>query len=78
MSVDRLKRFFSKTVMDSEHSSSLGPQDSVVEPEMAATVVQPVGRSSAVPAVPAAADSGSQITLPVLGTRSVVQHSRFC
>ena len=77
MSVDRLKRFFSKTVMDSEHSSSLGPQDSVVEPEMAATVVQPLGRPAAVPAVPAAADSGSQITLPVLGTRPVVQHQQI-
>ena len=77
MSVDRLKRFFSKTVMDSEHSSSLGPQDSVVEPEMTATVVQPLGRAATVPAVSTAADSGSQITLPVLGTRPVVQHQQI-
>ncbi len=79
MSVDRLKRFFSKTVMDSEQNTSLGPVDSVVEPDPEATVMQ---RSvpPAAPAVtepPATGQARDVVTLPVLGTRSVAEHQQI-
>ena len=49
MSVDRIKRIFSKTVMDTEQHSSLAPNDSVIGPEMDATMVQPMRQSASQP-----------------------------
>ena len=77
MSVDRLKRFFSKTVMDSEHNSSMVLADSLVEPE--ATVMQrsvpPSASAGTEP--PATGQGGNLVTLPVLGTRSVAEHQQI-
>ena len=79
MSVDRLKRFFSKTVMDSEHNSSMVQADSLVEPEPEATVMQrsvpPAASAGKEP--PAARQGGNLVTLPVLGTRSVNEHQQI-
>ena len=77
MSVDRLKRFFSKTVMDSEHNSSMVLADSLVEPE--ATVMQrsvpPSASAGTEP--PATGQGGNLVTLPVLGSRSVAEHQQI-
>ena len=78
MSVDRLKRFFSKTVMESEHSSSMGPADSTADPELDATVVQPIAAAtSALARAPTASGPADLVTLPVLGTRSVTEHQQI-
>ena len=79
MSVDRLKRFFSKTVMDSEQSSRMGPADSSVEPELEATGMQR-SQSPATPddtEPPATGQAGNLVTLPLLGTRSVTEHQQI-
>ena len=77
MSVDRLKRFFSTTVQDSEHGSRVSQTDSMVDTEDA-TVAQPIAAQAPAAAGPAAAAKpGSQITLPVLGTRPVSQHQQI-
>ena len=79
MSVDRLKRFFSKTVMDSEQSSSMGPADSSVEPELVATVMQrlPPPATPDGTELPATSQAGNLVTLPLLGTRSVTEHQQI-
>ena len=79
MSVDRLKRFFSKTVMDSEQSSSMGPADSSVEPELVATVMQRLPPPATPDGTerPATSQAGNLVTLPLLGTRSVTEHQQI-
>ncbi len=80
MSVDRLKRFFSKTVQDSEESSRISTSQGNGGQDPAATVAQQVAPQ---PQAGAEAASASQkpardhITLPILGTRSVTEHQQI-
>ncbi len=80
---DQLKNLFSKKEPDSEMDSrlSLGMPDAAVDP--IATVQMPSGASQSVAAharvvsvKEAVKGSGDQITLPVLGAGTVVQHQR--
>ncbi len=78
MSVDRLKRFFSKTVLDSQNSSRISPAEASVESDSGTGTQQAAGlQTHARAGSPAALQSTSQITLPVLGTRSVAQHQQI-
>ena len=85
MSVDRLKRFFSKTVLDPEHSSRMGHSDTSLQPD-AGTIADPlpldtpqaqVVAAAAVTSPSAPSDAGNRITLPVLGTRPVAEHQKI-
>ena len=81
MSVDRLKRFFSKTVQDSEQSSRISTSHGNGGQDPAATVVQQVAPQ---PQPQAGAEAAAlhkpardHITLPILGTRSVTEHQQI-
>ena len=80
MSVDRLKRFFSKTVQDSEQSSRIGTGEGSGDQDAAATVVQrdvPQPQAGAGAAAALHKPARDQITLPILGTRSVTEHQQI-
>ena len=78
MSVDRLKRFFSKTVMESGRDSRLAGEtsvqpdpDEVIEPVGPVTAPQEAHTLDEKPAL-----APGLVTLPILGTRSVAQHQQ--
>ena len=83
MSVDRLKRFFSKTVLDPEHSSRMSQADTSLQPEPGAYAEETVAAApqsqpqalASVAQTPAGSDG--LITLPVLGARPVAEHQRM-
>ncbi len=82
MSVDRLKRFFSKTVQDSEQSSRISTSHGNGGQDPAATVVQQVApqpqpQAGAEAAAALHKPARDHITLPILGTRSVTEHQQI-
>ena len=82
MSVDRLKRFFSRTVLDSEHSSRISQSDTSLQPDPVAVteqtvVLTPPPQAAAAATLPADPPAGDRITLPVLGTRAAAQHQQI-
>ena len=77
MSVDRLKRFFSRTVLDPEHSSRVSQSDTSLQPELG-TIADPLVAPRAQAMAPAATpESGNRIALPVLGTRPAAEHRQM-
>ena len=72
MSVDRLKRFFSKTVMDPDHNSRTDGDQSSVQPDAQDAGPTVTGLDAAVVPTPA-----GFIALPVLGTRSPAVHQQI-
>ena len=79
MSVDRLKRIFSKTILDSDQSSTMNSVSSVVESDQGPAAAKP---SAPLPnSGPAASadppELGMQVTLPVLGVRTEAQHQQI-
>ncbi|MFO1194766.1 MAG: methyl-accepting chemotaxis protein [Rhodoferax sp.] len=79
MSVDRLKRFFSKTVLESDNGSRLSQQETSIQPDMEPAVTEqaPVTQRDAVPVAPAAALPDGHVALPVLGARPVQQQQQI-
>ena len=80
MSVDRLKRFFSRTVLDPEHSSRMSQSDTSLQPEPGGfseqtVVITPQTQSAALPS--SNPDSGDRVDLPVLGSRPAAQQQRL-
>ena len=80
MSVDRLKRFFSRTVLDSDQSSRISQQETSIQAEgdaaAAPTSSAPLQAEADLAAAPALEPAG-QITLPLLGTRSIGQQQQI-
>ena len=72
MSVDRLKRFFSKTVMDPDHHSRSDGAQTSVQPDAQDAGPTVTGLEVATEPTPA-----GFITLPVLGTRSPAAHQKM-
>ena len=72
MSVDRLKRFFSKTIMDTGRDSR-NPAETSVQPDPDDSVAPD---APVVEAVPAVILAPGMVTLPLLGTRSVTEHQQ--
>ena len=72
MSVDRLKRFFSKTVMDPDHNSRSDGDQSSVQPDAQDAGPTVTGLDATVAPTPA-----GFIALPVLGTRSPAVHQQI-
>ena len=72
MSVDRLKRFFSKTVMDPDHNSRSDGDPSSVQPDTQDAGPTVTGLDATVAPTPA-----GFIALPVLGTRSPAVHQQI-
>ena len=72
MSVDRLKRFFSKTIMDTGRDSR-NPAETSVQPDPDDSVAPD---APVVEAVPAVVLAPGMVTLPLLGTRSVTEHQQ--
>ena len=79
MSVDRLKRFFSKTVLESDSGSRHSQQETSIQPEVDSTQTQaaPVTQRDESPGAAVSQPSGDDITLPVLGTRPANQHQQI-
>ncbi len=78
VSVDRLKRIFSKTVLDSESQTTVGPSDSMVEemlPSQPAALGGTASTQADTPAAGAAAGTG-MVALPLLGLRQPSEHRR--
>ena len=72
MSVDRLKRFFSKTVMDPDHNSRSDGDQGSVQPDAQDAGPTVTGLDATVAPTPA-----GFIALPVLGTRSPAVHQQI-
>ena len=72
MSVDRLKRFFSKTVMDPDHNSRSDGDQGSVQPDAQDAGPTVTGLDATVALTPA-----GFIALPVLGTRSPAVHQQI-
>jgi twitching motility protein PilJ len=79
MSVDRLKRFFSKTVLESDSGSRHSQQETSIQPEGDSTQTQvaPVTQRDASPGALLSQPAGDDINLPVLGTRPANQHQQI-
>jgi twitching motility protein PilJ len=79
MSVDRLKRFFSKTVLESDSGSRHSQQETSIQPEGDSTQTQvaPVTQRDASPGAAMSQPAGDDINLPVLGTRPANQHQQI-
>jgi twitching motility protein PilJ len=79
MSVDRLKRFFSKTVLESDSGSRHSQQETSIQPEGDSTQTQvaPVTQRDASPGAVLSQPAGDDINLPVLGTRPANQHQQI-
>ena len=72
MSVDRLKRFFSKTIMDTGRDSR-NPAETSMQPDPADSVAPD---ASVVEAAPPVVLAPGMVMLPLLGTRSVAEHQQ--
>ena len=72
MSVDRLKRFFSKTIMDTSRDSR-NPAETSMQPDPADSVAPD---ASVVEAAPPVVLAPGMVMLPLLGTRSVAEHQQ--
>ena len=72
MSVDRLKRFFSKTVLDPDHNSRSDGDQGSVQPDAQDAGPTVTGLDATVAPTPA-----GFIALPVLGTRSPAVHQQI-
>ena len=79
MSVDRLKRFFSKTVLESDSGSRHSQQETSIQPEGDSTQTQvaPVTQRDASLGAAMSQPAGDDINLPVLGTRPANQHQQI-
>ena len=80
MSVDRLRRFFSKTVQEPEHSSGTSQPDTSLQPDPGAITEQTVSiapEPQPANAPPIEPQIGNRITLPLLGSRPVAQHQQI-
>ena len=75
MSVDRLKRFFSKTVMESDQHSQPVSSESTLQPESESGPPTETGAEAPAPAAAAAVPAG-MMTLPLLGTRPAAKHQQ--
>jgi len=75
MSVDRLKRFFSKTIMDSDQHTRPGLEQTSLQPAMHEPTSAVVAKEVA--SAPAAPVPAGSVTLPVLGTRSAAQQQQI-
>ena len=78
MSVDRLKRFFSRTILESDSRTRISQQETSIQTEAEATAVPTAGsplREAAGAPAPTGEMAG-QITLPLLGSRPVVQQQQ--
>ena len=80
MSVDRLKRLFSRTVLESDSRTRISQQETSLqteaEPLAVSTAGAPLRESADAPAPVPSGDLPGQITLPLLGTRSVAQQQQ--
>jgi twitching motility protein PilJ len=78
MSVDRLKRFFSKTVLESDSGSRHSQQETSIQSEVDSTQgpSSPATQRDEGPAGVSEALPDGYVTLPVLGTRPVNQHQQ--
>ena len=72
MSVDRLKRFFSKTIMDTGRDSR-NPAETSMQPDPDDSVAPD---APGVEAAPPLVLAPGMVTLPLLGTRSVAEHQQ--
>ena len=79
MSVDRLKRFFSKTVLESDSGSRHSQQETSLQPDVDSTqtLSAPITQRDEGPGPAAPQPTGDDITLPVLGTRPANQHQQI-
>lgn len=78
MPVDRLKRIFSKTVLDSESQTTVGPSDSMVEEMQPSQPATLAGMEATDPVAPAAGPQAGAglVALPLLGLRHPSEHRR--
>ena len=80
MSVDRLKRFFSKTVLESDNGSRLSQQETSIQPDAELTTQSPPApvtqRDEPMAVAPTEVPDG-HVMLPVLGTRPVNQQQQI-
>ena len=79
MSVDRLKRFFSKTVLESDSNSRHSQQETSIQSEVDSTqtLSAPITQRDDGPGPAVPQPAGGDITLPVLGTRPANQHQQI-
>ena len=80
MSVDRLKRFFSRTVLDSDHSTRISQQETSIQNEgdIAAvpTAGAPLREADGSAVRTQVVEPAGQVSLPLLGTRPVGQQQQ--
>ena len=78
MSADRLKRIFSKTVMDSDNGARISQTDSSLQPDSVGireqTPLMPARRPATAPVASALED---RVALPLLGTRPFAEHQKI-
>ena len=81
MSVDRLKRFFSRTVLESDHRTRISQQESTIQNGLDGLALPTAGMPLGVGGGPAGAapvgEPVGQVRLPLLGSRGVAQQQQI-